>query len=1683
MSLTTTTASFTTITGTAGNDTLTGGDADEILQGQAGADKLDGLAGNDTVDGGAGNDYIDSGLGSDVYLFGRGDGRDIIYGTGVRPPGDINTLRFREGVLPSDLAFDMAGASLIIKISNSTDQIQVDGFLYGDNTGNTSNPLQQIVFADGTTWNLAAIEARLYAGTDAADTRTGTYLGDLIMGQGGADRLDGKAGNDSIDGGADADTLVGGLGNDLLIGGDGSDSLSGGDGNDTLDGGAGYDELIDGLGNDTYLFGRGDGLDRIASSRDAAGKLNTLQLKAGVLPADIILRTDSAGSLFVQIRDSADQVVVASFLSGDSSDNTSNPLQQITFADGTTWNRAAIEAVLYAGTDTDDFLAGTLAAESIRGAAGNDHLNGKAGNDSLDGGAGDDRMFGGSGDDLLLGGTGNDALEGGDGNDTLDGGAGNDQLDGQVGTDVILFGKGDGKDTVKSVYPLTSGQTDILQFKSGVLPGDLALSSDFNGELVMKINGSDDQLTIGGFRRDDSANLRNPVQEFKFADGTSWTPAAAEAVLFAGTDGADMIHGSFEGERITGLAGDDQLNGMAGDDSLDGGDGADRLFGGLGNDLLTGGAGNDDLYSDDGNDTLDGGAGNDNLVGGLGNDTYLFGRGDGHDNISSSNDPAAKLNTLQLKAGVLPADITVYMDSSSTLHIRIKDSGDWIAVGSYLAGDTSDNQSNPLQQITFADGTTWNRAAIEALLYAGTDSDDFLPGTVAADTIDGMAGNDNIDGKGGNDTVDGGAGDDVIYGGSGDDLLLGGAGIDRLNGQEGNDTLDGGLGNDDLSGGGGNDVFLFGQGDGQDTVGRGFSMTSGETDILQFKAGVLPGDLTLSSGNNGDLIVKLKGSDDQLILASFMRDDSSANPANPVQQFRFADGSGWTLDAAEAVLFAGTDGADAINGTFKGERITGQAGADSLDGKAGNDTLDGGAGNDVINGGIGSDTYLFGRGDGNDEINAVTDSTAGKTDTLQFKPGIVESDLILTRSGDKLTIGIKGTSDTVLVNSFLSGSSAGSAANPLNQIRFDNGSTWDAAAIMGKLLLVATEGNDTLDGFDSADAIAGLGGSDRIDGKAGNDTLDGGLGNDWLEGGLGNDTFLFGKGDGQDTILNGGTGPASDSEFDILQMKEGVLPGEVTLSTSGANLLVKINGGTDQVQVNYFLFRENTGHAFTQLKQIRFADGTAWSLADIETKLLVATAGADELNGTLGADSIAGLAGSDKIDGRAGDDTIDGGTGSDTILGGLGNDTYLFGKGDGIDVITAIDNEPSARINTLQFKAGVLASDVTLSSTGSSLVVKVAGGDQITVQNFLYLDDSANVRNPLQQIVFADGKSWNLAAIEARLFSGTNGSDQMNGSVRDNTLLGFGGADTLNGKAGNDTLDGGTGNDNINGGTGSDTYLFGRGDGMDTIVGAGDSTPGKVDTLQFKAGILPGDVHLSRVGTSLVVKHGSGTDQVTVMAFLYQDDPGNIGNPLQQIRFNDGTTWNVASILASLHTGTSASDSIAGTVLADTISGFAGADQLDGKGGNDTLDGGSGNDSITGGTGSDTYLFGRGDGHDYLVSTTDSAAGKVDTLQFKAAIAGGDLHLAAVGSTLIIKIDGTVDQITAYNVLPQGGVANVASPLQQIRFADGVMWDMARIQAELLADATPVPAIAAPMGMNAPEGEVVLVAQASLQAW
>ena len=219
------------------------------------------------------------------------------------------------------------------------------------------------------------------------------------------------------------------------------------------------------------------------------------------------------------------------------------------------------------GSDNNDTLYGSIAADEIQARDGDDIVDAMRGDDLVFGHGGSDTLIGGEGLDTLIGGDGNDRLRGGTQEDQLDGGDGNDTLYGDSGFDTLNGGDGDDR--------LEGGE------QADNLFGD---------------NGNDLLLGGGGFDR-----------------------------LFGGA-GNDTGYGGDGSDALFGMDGNDRLYGQDGNDRFWGGTGNDLLDGGAGDDQLRGGAGFDTLVGSTGNDTLTGNFNADTFVfadfgGGFGQDT------------------------------------------------------------------------------------------------------------------------------------------------------------------------------------------------------------------------------------------------------------------------------------------------------------------------------------------------------------------------------------------------------------------------------------------------------------------------------------------------------------------------------------------------------------------------------------------------------------------------------------------------------------------------------------------------------------------------------------------------------------------------------------------------------------------------------------------------------------------------------------------------------------------------------------------------------------------------------------------------------------------------------------------------------------------------------------------------------
>ena len=739
------------ISGGAGNDVIFGGLGADIVHGDEGSDQLFGGDGNDQLDGGAGTDVLWGDTGQDTYVFGRGYGQDIVRDSPVEQSGP-NTIQLTNGVSPDEVRLQARqsedGINVVLTINGTEDEL-----ILLDAADPSLLPISQILFTDGSSWDLAEIlnriegvsitaspAGRVLEGTAFRDVLIGAQGNDDLDGRGGADRMVGGAGDDlyrvdhvgdivveavgegldtvfsQIDyrlpdhvenlflrttdlpttdpvhgeGNASANLLVGNFVNNVLIGDGGADILWGGFSIGS-DYGPGDEDLYGGSGNDTYVVeGDFNGFDLV---HDVAlpGEGNRLQFGNSVRPGDVVF-VQEGSTLRITNGGGANGAILMDF---DPSGLTGSLVTEvIAFSGGLEDVTGGYEARLLALMNP---TVGTDNADMITGTSNAEVIKAQGG---------DDVLTGGTGNDLLLGGT---------------------------GSDNYVFNQGDGLDLIDD-QP-SAGDTNVVQFGAGITQEILSVSYSGTfgmGGLTVRIGTSGDGLHFLGVSAEDPTGP-HAVDTFYFTDGTQLTFAQLfeREVLVQGT-------GRSDGE----------------------------MFGTVANDRMNGFGGSESLYAGAGNDQLEGGAGNDFLQGGDGEDTYIFRLGDGFDRIEDDAEfiddgQGGHLanNRILFGPGIILSDLSFVEVNLTIQKILVGSNGDGIELPNFV------DSSPGLRTISFSDGLTID---IYALRDGGLVTDDqTIQGGPGGGVLIGGAGNDFIQSGGGSTALIGGAGSDTLVGGSG----------------------------------------------------------------------------------------------------------------------------------------------------------------------------------------------------------------------------------------------------------------------------------------------------------------------------------------------------------------------------------------------------------------------------------------------------------------------------------------------------------------------------------------------------------------------------------------------------------------------------------------------------------------------------------------------------------------------------------------------------------------------------------------------------------------------------------------------------------------------------------------------------------------------------------------------------
>ena len=1423
-------------------------------------------------------------------------------------------------------------------------------------------------------------------------------------------------GNNLIDAPGTENTVVVGGGNNIIGVGGVSSTVAVGEGqnlvtdlsqNGVIVGGAGHLVAQFGIGNHTILGGTGAALTMWDS------RLGAVDPGIGIAFANIIrgvIQGDAAyfANLPLPVSNRLIGGPNSNYIQGGLGDHTIEGGEGIDRLIGGTSHYVFGGHSTIHGFGGDDIISGGVGGDStLYGDEGNDTIDGGFSRATIYGGTGDDRMRAASDyDSVLYGEAGEDELRVGitSGNVTLDGGVGNDRLIGTPSSflQTFVFGRGYGQDTIEGVTSRA-----VVSLIPGVAPDELTLQTNTHGDLVMSIIGSTDQLTIDAY-------FVQGTYTIAFSDGTNWNKT-------------DVVN------RTPGLVVTDTI----GEQTVQGSPLAD---------------------------TLSGPGGNDTLAGGGGGDTYLVELGNG---VTTIDDVPDGDNVLVFGAGIAPESVTITRDAQEgSVVMTYGGQGDAVR----LAHFDPFNPSNSLgiHTMQFADGITWDTAAIlsriPGVVLTDTIGGQTLQGSPLSDTLSGPGGNTTLAGGAGNDTYlfDRGYGQETIF-----DQDLSGLDLNTIRMAPGivpNDvTVElSASGNLLLNVGGTADQVVL-----TNFIERSFQSyqvtfddgTVWDRDTLIAQVGTFPlvadpvgSELTGSS--LADTLIGLGGNDeldgregadvmtgggghdsyvvdnlgDQVIEQSGQGRDQVTSYIDYTLPDHVEDLALNLFDFFGATPIAGTGNAEDndIRGNFQNNVLQGGAGNDALWG--GFSDVSTGPGNDDLSGGAGNDTYFYtSEFEGVDTIHDM--SAAGEGNRLAFGGRIRPGDLTISETPGLLQINVGSSGGAVILSGY--------DPTGVNGTRVVEHVDFGGAVGFPKpgFEIALSEFMDTIQGTADADVLAGTSGVDVLRAGTGDDQLSGGAGNDILIGGAGNDTYLFGLGDGQDLIDD----LASAGESNRVVFGAGLSSTSLRLEHDGQSSdgLLTIHVGTAGDGLQFLNFQPYDAASPRAVDLFEFSDGTIQTFDQLFAGG-VEVRGTDsddgELFGTFVNDTMLGLAGVDNLNGDVGDDILNGGAGNDLLFGGTGADTYLYDVGDGRDqiedeaeqILDSTGNLVFAN-NHIVFGQSVTLTDIDLTLVGGSLFLGVgSAGDGLTIGSFV--DAEPGIRT----LAFADGLVLSLPDLaEALLFTaearimtggdgnstvlGGNGNDLLTGGNGPSVLIGWNGDDVLTGGVGPTTFYGGAGNDLLKGSVNeSDTYVFNRGDGIDTIQ---DSEQlGSGNRIQFGASISQADLILAHDQTAkrLTIQVGpSGLDVIRLENFALTGVDGSV--VVQTLAFADGSTIQLADLLAT----------------PGQVTGTGGHDLLPGTSGEETLTGGSGNDTLAGGAGHDTYVFNVGDGVDTIAD--QASPGAENQVQFGSGITPDDLSLG-LGSLLIrVGANGDAIHLTTFNPNDVLGARTV----ELFRFADG----------------------------------------------
>ena len=1575
-----------------GNLTVTGNGLNDVITANTGNDMLVAGSGNATLVSGRGTDTLVGGTGTSEYLVANGTQTAVI-----RQSNTQDVLAYGAGVSAANLSVSAAWVSsntMAFTLKNSLGGSVIVG-------PSSTGPLDEILFADGSTASLNTMLGNLTTGITAATSATSVVLGAAI-------RNMGLTGTANIT--ATANALA--------------DRITANSGSDTLVAGAGNDTLVGGSGLDTFNIASTSGAITLVNGNASQG--STVQLASDINPATLVFKLQG-NDLVISVPGSTASARLTGYLQNTQAWHLGNPAGAVAIpyffipgmgpqtlpANSQSINmdaslsaaslkvtRSGLDLVLTgAGTDSLTITGwykdpAHLPAVHVQFADGSSISSATLTADGLvvDGTGGNRQL-------VAVAGFGNTLLGGP--NDTLVGGGGADTMVGGGGTEKYVVANG-----AQTTIIRQSGSTDVLTYGSGVTAANLGVTAAWTSGTTMAFtlkNSLGGSVVVG-------PGTSGPLDHISFADGSGASLNTMVANLTTGITAATSATNVTLGAYTHNMA----LTGTA---------------------SITATANNfaDVITANSGNDTLVAGTGNDTLVGGSGLDTFKLGATAGAITLVNKNATqganvvlGGDINIANLSYTLNGNDLVIGVagsTASATLTGYRLNQQAWHMSGAqgavplpFMFTSGMGKQTQPVTNQPVVVGSDIapasvhvTRNGVDLLISAGTDSLTITgwysnPANMPTSTLtlgDGTrlsSATLTADGL----TLDGSAGNVKLTGLAGfANTLIGGA-------------------NDTLVGGGGNDTFVIANGAGNVTLsdtGSNNALQSG--DAYRGSASYANGAITLQSYQNSDVLT-LTGINPDDVLGSA-----------PLQ---FINGSAASYALSNIVNIAG-DGDVLVHGTNMTNMLVAGSGNDTLQAATTDitDAFVAGSGLVTMYGGTGAETFTV-----NNSADVVTANSHAQSNTLITTVNFVVPDnvrYVTARTGGLTLTGnaqgseydltnaagtrvITGTGiDTLDVFSFSAQEDDFVINNSADVISLSKPSSTDGFVVESSVSYTGPA-VATLMGIGSADITLVGGGALLVQGNNGNDVLRGanlrsGSGLDVLIGGTGNNSFDITRVD------------------DVIQAQANAISNSVTLELNGSTpLSYVLPANVTQLTAAYY------GDASLTVTGNNLNDTLSGGSSNVT---LVAGSGIDTLIGRYGgtyvinnaADVVQSLGrgrvqtnvsytapdGVSEIDGEGnGNLTLTGGAGTNSVLvagagvstlvgGGGGNDVFVINNA--ADVIqesasTGANNFESSSVSitiaaNVQNLSGLGTADLVLtgndlgdglsggSNSGNDTLIGGNGNDTLTSGMGIDVlqggggDDVFVVHNAADKIIKGVNAGNNTEQTDVSITLADNVQNLIDIGTSGIMLTG----NALNDRMvtndyGNDTLISGTGIDTLVGGR-NGNYTFVINNSADTIQLANDPSANVFQTnvsytlaanLTSITGVGSGNIAITGNTLSNTLTANNATDTL-IAGSGHATLVGGTGIDVFQI--NSSADVIRASASAALNIVQSSVSYTAGANISDVV--LLGSSNLAAiaNSGTDLLVGNTGSDTLTGGTGSNV-LQAQGSGTNTLKDASGSAA-------------------------------------------------------------------------------------------------------------